>query len=408
MDSIFVQIASYRDSELIPTIKHCLERAKKPERLNFAICWQHDENEDIGLIKELIPADRLQILDHDYRESKGACWARHKLNNVYSGEKFFLQLDSHHRFVEGWDEKIVEYWNLLNDSNAIITGYPPNYGPNLDESKWYNVPQICNVYKFDHKYTVSRPADLKDWKNKTKPVRGIYISAGFIFGPGKAIIDVPYDPDFYFSGEECAMAIRFFTNGYNLYNSHRVIVYHFYQRLECKKHWSDHSNWGSYDIKAHDRLDCLLGRNKKYDLGRYGLGTVRTLEDYRKYAGIDFVNRIVHREIASGIEPPCSNSNEGWDNELVKFDEIISWDYTKVDKCDDPRFWAMIVKDQDNIAIYREDLPYNKYQEIINGIITSKKFIFDRAKNRQIPKTLLIWPYSETKKWLKPSTFPIL
>jgi hypothetical protein len=38
---IFIQIASYRDPELTPTIKSCLENAKYPENLVFGICRQY-------------------------------------------------------------------------------------------------------------------------------------------------------------------------------------------------------------------------------------------------------------------------------------------------------------------------------------------------------------------------------
>jgi hypothetical protein len=46
MEKIFIHIASYRDPELIPTIKDCLLKAKYPERLRFGIVWQHSK-EDI-------------------------------------------------------------------------------------------------------------------------------------------------------------------------------------------------------------------------------------------------------------------------------------------------------------------------------------------------------------------------
>jgi hypothetical protein len=45
-DKIFVQIASYRDPELLPTIKECISKAKYPERLTFGICWQHSEDDE--------------------------------------------------------------------------------------------------------------------------------------------------------------------------------------------------------------------------------------------------------------------------------------------------------------------------------------------------------------------------
>ena len=43
---IFVQIASYRDPQLLPTIKDCIEKSSKPDKLVFSIAWQHSP-EDI-------------------------------------------------------------------------------------------------------------------------------------------------------------------------------------------------------------------------------------------------------------------------------------------------------------------------------------------------------------------------
>ena len=36
---IFIQIASYRDPQIIPTIKDCIDKAKKPENLRVLDCF---------------------------------------------------------------------------------------------------------------------------------------------------------------------------------------------------------------------------------------------------------------------------------------------------------------------------------------------------------------------------------
>jgi len=36
------------------------------------------------------------------------CWARNKLQQQYDKEDYTLQLDSHHRFIEEWDEELVK------------------------------------------------------------------------------------------------------------------------------------------------------------------------------------------------------------------------------------------------------------------------------------------------------------
>jgi len=40
MTKIFIQIASYRDPELLPTLNSALCNAKYPENLTFGIVWQ--------------------------------------------------------------------------------------------------------------------------------------------------------------------------------------------------------------------------------------------------------------------------------------------------------------------------------------------------------------------------------
>ena len=45
MSKIFIQIASYRDPQLLPTIKDMLANAKKPKNLVFSIARQFSETD---------------------------------------------------------------------------------------------------------------------------------------------------------------------------------------------------------------------------------------------------------------------------------------------------------------------------------------------------------------------------
>jgi hypothetical protein len=47
LDSIFVQIASYRDPELLPTLVDLIRRCARPERLRIVVCWQHAGDESL-------------------------------------------------------------------------------------------------------------------------------------------------------------------------------------------------------------------------------------------------------------------------------------------------------------------------------------------------------------------------
>jgi len=45
MYSIFVQIASYRDPELIPTLHSLINNAKYPEQLTICVAHQHSSKD---------------------------------------------------------------------------------------------------------------------------------------------------------------------------------------------------------------------------------------------------------------------------------------------------------------------------------------------------------------------------
>jgi len=301
---IFISIASYRDPDLSNTIDNLLDRANDPQSLKINICNQHgyEDWEDISKYKKY---NNVLIIDIDYTQSKGACWARSLLQNMYSGEEWILQIDSHTRCEKNWDKKIIDLYADLNDDRAILTAYPAPFKPSDTYDKYDKNVYICYVYGMKNGLLRSKPKIFPEYEIARRPRRAMHIAAGFIFGPG-SINNIKYDPEFYFSGEETAMAIRYWTSGYNLYHPHKRLFYHYYTRQECKKHWDDHKDSGKYTIKCHDRLDCLLKRNTKYNLGIYDLGNERTYEEWKLYSGIDFINYALNEDTIAANEPPIS------------------------------------------------------------------------------------------------------
>jgi hypothetical protein len=79
-------------------------------------------------------------------------------------------------------------------------------------------------------------------------------------------------------------------------------VYHYYDTgpdIEVKRarHWAEEEDkgrdtrWWDLNNRASQRMKDLIDGK---DFGVYGLGRVRTLEDYAAFSGIDYKNRIVH------------------------------------------------------------------------------------------------------------------
>ena len=398
-DTIFVQIASYRDPELIPTINHCLEKAKNPESLRFGICCQDSNFDQLSAYKQ---DTRFNILEVDYAKSKGACWARSQIAPFYKNERFTLQIDSHMRFIDNWDERLIDIWKSLNDEKAILTTYPCEYLPNQKPTEWKTHPHVIQMKGFKSGETEQHPYTPPDWQQRTTPYRARHVAAGFIFGPGEIVETIPYDPDLYFQGEETSLAIRFFTHGYNLFHPHKLILWHYYGRTEQPKHWTDDKNWGRLGAVAKDRLNCLFGRNNNFDMGKYGIGPIRTLEDFQNYSGIDYKRCIIHLDALDGTkEPPVDLTDKyKWSYETKDFKKTMSWKYEELDTPEDPRFWAFIFKDQNDQELYRKDITYVENKDLLDGKIREYQFEFKYYTPGQVPSTFMIWPYSQSKGWL--------
>ena len=84
---IFISIASYRDSQLVPTVEDLLAKADEPGLLRFGICWQH------GAEAASLPFagdERFRVMDVPWHESRGACWARAEAMKLWRGEQWYL------------------------------------------------------------------------------------------------------------------------------------------------------------------------------------------------------------------------------------------------------------------------------------------------------------------------------
>jgi len=283
---IFVQIASYRDPELIPTIKNCIENSAHPENLRFGICWQHDENEKLD---EFINDSRFKIISVYYTESKGCCWARHKIQQLYDNEEYTLQLDSHHRFVKSWDTILINMFNELRKSGIekpLITTYLPSYDPENDPEKRCLIPwKIEFKERTKDKQILFIPSNINNYKSLDKPIKAKFYSAHFAFTMGKFVKEIPHDPELYFTGEEMSITVRAYTHGYDLFHPHIIVAWHEYTRKNRAKHWDDDKEWWKKDSQSKNHYLSIFN-----NFEMYGIGTKRSINDYENFSGINIFN----------------------------------------------------------------------------------------------------------------------
>lgn len=357
---IFVQIASYRDPELLPTIKDCIEKAKHPENLTFGICWQRDETETMG---EFENDPRFKILDYPWSKSKGLCWARSEIQKLWSGEEYTMQLDSHHRFLQDWDVELIEMMKLTGSEKPIITSYAGMYRPS--DNKLLNVePYKMVASNFTPGGTILfRPHVIENWETLEKPIPARFVSGHFFFTIGKHCEEYKYDPNLYFAGDEISLSIRSFTLGYDLFHPHKTIIWHEYTREGRTKHWTDFNDenknngivetpWWIMDNESKRRLRHMLQEeDNNIDLGEYGLGNVRTHRDYELYAGINFEKRLLHENTIKGINPPINDESDWYLKSKDTYDYEL-----EIPFAENFKFIYIGVEDVDGNVLYREDL----------------------------------------------------
>jgi hypothetical protein len=148
--------------------------------------------------------------------------------------------------------------------------------------------------------------------------------------------------------------------------------------------------------------DLLLQRNNKYDLGIYGLGKERTLEDYQNFSGIDYKRCILHLDTIEHKEPPVNQTDPTrWSYEEVVFKRTMTWNYNDIDSSSTPRFWAFIFKDQNNQELYRKDVLYTENSDLLDGKIQEMEFEFTHYYPTQKPTIFMIWPFNNDMQWMK-------
>lgn len=311
MSKIFIQIASYRDPELGPTIESIIKNADRPENLTFGICWQHSPEDEFEIENQKSFRPGFRIIDVPHHEALGVCWARSAIEDLYDGEEYTMQIDSHMRFCRHWDTLLKHlYQDTKEDWNCekpLLTSYPPGYEPGNDSYLDDQIPLmiVFNELNSEGCYSV-RPEVIPDYHKLRMPIRARFYAAGFAFTTGLFCKEVPHDPELYFMGEEMNIGARSFTHGYDLFHPHFAVCWHYYTREGDKRQWDDDPEWGQMDIKSKRRLNDLLGykMEKPIEIPKYGFGNVRPFEDYCNYVGVDFgpIPKI-HQSLLLGEDP---------------------------------------------------------------------------------------------------------
>jgi len=280
MEKIFVSIASYRDEELLDTVFSILRQSENPQRLFLSIFSQDSKHPKLEDIFSLFDVKDYNYERVHYDDAKGVGYARYKtqipLNKTY---KYYFQVDSHTQFIKNWDtvliddyERCVSVWG-----DSILTAYPGTY----EYTETGNIrlassltPTCLRVQDVDGQGPTRYEAKYKHYFGQDMGEFHGFFCGGMAFGYTKHFLEVPYDPNIYFNGEEQTMSIRFYCKDIKLIAPPKNYCFHHYTGKKRIRHWENNEAWKKYDESGINRLN---------DFFEYKLNDIYGISDIEKY-----------------------------------------------------------------------------------------------------------------------------
>ena len=409
MAKIFIQIAAYRDPQLEFTIEDIIRNSKYPKNLRFSIARQFHPQDGFDTLSQYRKDDRFKIMDIPYNESQGVCWARNLVQQLYDGEEYTLQIDSHMRFVKNWDIELIKMIKDLQKKGykkPLLTGYVTSFDPDNDPDGRATEPWRMAFDRFIPEGAVfTLPETIPNWDRLNSPVPARFYSAHFCFTLGSFSVEVQHDPRYYFHGEEISIAARAYTHGYDLFHPHKIVAYHEYTRKGRTKQWDDDPVWVKRNEESHllnRKLFSMDGETyNEDDFGVFGFGKERTLRDYEKYSGLLFSKRAVQQYTLDKHYPPNPypyNSEDEWEKDFARiFKHCIDINYGSVPE-KDYEFWVVAFHGEDDSTIYRKDADKNEINRIMSDPDGYGK-VWREFQTSMQPKYWVVWPYSTSKGW---------
>ncbi|GKY91226.1 hypothetical protein MPSEU_000095200 [Mayamaea pseudoterrestris] len=337
-ETIFCSVASYRDPECNPTVEDLYARAKYPERIRVAILDQRIDGDNHCRIPAQ-PCDThpdqafckyrhlIDVYEMDARLAVGPVFARHLGHRHYRGEFFAMQLDSHVRFIQGWDVDIVDQWKSAKNEMAVLTTYLSDITDSIDQithtSKHPARPIMCQSdYEGQGAYKHLRHGQQPEGTPgiRGQPTLHPFWAAGFSFARGHFVIQVPYDQyqPMVFQGEEISIGLRAFTYGYDFYAPERGVCFHMYaindnkeKRKSVPLFWENGKTYAGVGMRAMKRLNNIIGMAKDKDedwqhedIEKYGLGKVRDPAKFFSTFGIHTESQTVEAHLCRFVGKP--------------------------------------------------------------------------------------------------------
>lgn len=218
MKTIFISIAAYKDPQLVATMQSALDNAIYPENLHFGVALQYDEEPDLSSF------ENVSTISYNPEQRPGIVRVRHNISKLYSGQDFYLQIDSHYQFAFGWDKYLLDGYEKIseeqNTHKIMILPLEP-YTDGIMTSRFTLALEDRPFGKIAHPHPVN---------DKTLEDCGAYheitfARVGQIFFPGSYLSEVGFDPFSQVSLEIPYFSYRTIMSGYKVFQLNEKVLW---------------------------------------------------------------------------------------------------------------------------------------------------------------------------------------
>lgn len=305
MKKIFVNICSYRDKLLAPTIESLIENESGRNKITYGV-FEQTKLEDSLLTKypHLVKNKQIRYKRIDPEYSDGVVWARAINSMQIYDEEFQYQIDSHMLFDKSWDNYLInDYMQGCRDlghDKVLLSAGTKNFDLDGNQITKHTLTDDISVklgyYQFNKNMRLYAHGPWISSPEKLQP--SIHICAGNFFAPSKWVKEVGYNTNIYFDGEEQMLVLSSFIKGYKILTQRRVKCYHYLRSAnwETKQHINPVID--AFRIKMNeDRSEKELS-NFIYSVDE------SILNEFKKVMGVDLINRkLEERAISRHIKP---------------------------------------------------------------------------------------------------------
>ena len=305
-ETIFVSIASYRDSQCPMTIKNLYDKADHPELIYVGLIQQNaDTDADCeyeNANNKNIPVNHLFVKRLSYQQAEGPTMARYLASQLYQNQDFFLEIDSHMRFLAHWDTELIKYYHIyqkqFNTDKIVLSHYPLEY--NVEKNKFtdnYDQYTTSGCNNFFNQNNIIQPGyQMVSSIEPPKYYRNYIIGCQMLFGPRIMVKLVPFDPDlsYLFHGEELLYSVRLFCAGFIILSPPKNLIFHYYGREKYPKIWTDNKDFSTKNFQITQRVGRSLLLDKSYGSGVKYAPSPECVKKFYQEAQIDIHNKKVN------------------------------------------------------------------------------------------------------------------